>query len=264
MSECYTFIYQLAHPSRMWLFVTATSVMGPCLVHLQIFTSASKTPCVLALPSHYKYTPSQSLTGNLHFNWVIPKYVWHLLIFLSLCSKHFHIGIPSLPNTGERTATLHSSGSKLLIQKLALSEPPEVFAYCNSFYFHLFFFFGGTAVRTQGFAFAKQELYCLSHSSSPFCSGYLLTAILEVYSQMIIRQNQVWGPPINQTHLAFAGLSSIPFQDMEISHCLNVHWDPRNHHLIQSNSILNNTDSQNSLPYFEEYHLLLCKSHYFF
>jgi hypothetical protein len=184
MSECYTFIYQLAHPSRMWLFVTATSVMGPCLVHLQIFTSASKTPCVLALPSHYKYTPSQSLTGNLHFNWVIPKYVWHLLIFLSLCSKHFHIGIPSLPNTGERTATLHSSGSKLLIQKLALSEPPEVFAYCNSFYFHLFFFLVGLQFELRG-------LHLRSRSSTAWATAPVHFALV-IYLLQFLKSTHRW------------------------------------------------------------------------
>jgi hypothetical protein len=34
-----------------------------------------------------------------------------------------------------------------------------------------FFFFGGTGVWTQGFPKAKQELYCLSHTSCPLCSG---------------------------------------------------------------------------------------------
>jgi hypothetical protein len=33
-------------------------------------------------------------------------------------------------------------------------------------------FFGETGVWTQDFALAKQVLYCLSHSSSPFCSVY--------------------------------------------------------------------------------------------
>jgi hypothetical protein len=39
----------------------------------------------------------------------------------------------------------------------------------------LFLLFGGwgeTGVWTQGFALTKQELYHLSHTSSPFCSGY--------------------------------------------------------------------------------------------
>jgi hypothetical protein len=34
------------------------------------------------------------------------------------------------------------------------------------------FVFGGTGVSTQSFMLAKQALYCLSHISSPFCSGY--------------------------------------------------------------------------------------------
>jgi hypothetical protein len=38
--------------------------------------------------------------------------------------------------------------------------------------FSLFFFFGGTWIWIQGFPLAKQVLYCLSHTSSPICSGY--------------------------------------------------------------------------------------------
>jgi hypothetical protein len=33
-------------------------------------------------------------------------------------------------------------------------------------------FFGETGVLTQDLALAKQVLYHLSHTSSPFCSGY--------------------------------------------------------------------------------------------
>jgi hypothetical protein len=33
-------------------------------------------------------------------------------------------------------------------------------------------FFGGNGVGTQGFTLANQVLYCLSHTSSLFCSGY--------------------------------------------------------------------------------------------
>jgi hypothetical protein len=35
------------------------------------------------------------------------------------------------------------------------------------------FFFCGTEVWTQAFTFSKQALYCLGHTSSPFCSGCL-------------------------------------------------------------------------------------------
>jgi hypothetical protein len=37
---------------------------------------------------------------------------------------------------------------------------------------YIWTFFGETWVWTQGFALAKQELYSLSHTSSPFCSDY--------------------------------------------------------------------------------------------
>jgi hypothetical protein len=48
------------------------------------------------------------------------------------------------------------------------------------YYFHekfllvnfFFFFFGTTGTGTQGFTLARQSLYHLSHTYSPFCSGY--------------------------------------------------------------------------------------------
>jgi hypothetical protein len=32
--------------------------------------------------------------------------------------------------------------------------------------------FGGSGASTQALALAKKVIYCLSHTSSPFCSGY--------------------------------------------------------------------------------------------
>jgi hypothetical protein len=40
------------------------------------------------------------------------------------------------------------------------------------FFLLLLFFFDGTKVCTQGFTLANQELYSLSHTSCPLCSGY--------------------------------------------------------------------------------------------
>jgi hypothetical protein len=53
------------------------------------------------------------------------------------------------------------------------------------------FFFGGTGVWTQGFLLVKQALYCLSHTSSPFCSDYfwregLVNCLLRLASQTLI------------------------------------------------------------------------------
>jgi hypothetical protein len=36
----------------------------------------------------------------------------------------------------------------------------------------LLLFFVGTGDFTQGFMLAKLSLYCVSHTCSPFCSGY--------------------------------------------------------------------------------------------
>jgi hypothetical protein len=38
--------------------------------------------------------------------------------------------------------------------------------------------FSGTGIWTWGFMLAKQVFYCLSHRSSPFCSGYFEDGIL--------------------------------------------------------------------------------------
>jgi hypothetical protein len=38
---------------------------------------------------------------------------------------------------------------------------------CRRFWFGLGFFFGSIEVLTQGFAYARQELYHLNHTSSP-------------------------------------------------------------------------------------------------
>jgi hypothetical protein len=44
----------------------------------------------------------------------------------------------------------------------------------------LVFFFNGTEVCIQGFALAKQALYCLCHTFNPFFSGYFGNDILQI------------------------------------------------------------------------------------
>jgi hypothetical protein len=45
------------------------------------------------------------------------------------------------------------------------------------------FFFGGTVILMQGFVLAKQALYHLCHTSSPFCSGYFGDGVSELFAQ---------------------------------------------------------------------------------
>jgi hypothetical protein len=59
------------------------------------------------------------------------------------------------------------SGFFFFFFECVLSPCSETISCLNS----SFFIFGGTRVWTQGFTFTKQA-YCLSHTSSPFCSGY--------------------------------------------------------------------------------------------
>jgi hypothetical protein len=64
------------------------------------------------------------------------------------------------------------------IYPTTLSVPLElIFDLSSQFLGFFFFFFGGTGVLTKGFVFAKQALYCFSHTSSPFCSGYFGTGV---------------------------------------------------------------------------------------
>jgi hypothetical protein len=53
---------------------------------------------------------------------------------------------------------------------LWVGPEPGLFLFVR--FLFLFMCFGGARVGTQGFTLAKQELYLLSHTSSPFCSGY--------------------------------------------------------------------------------------------
>jgi hypothetical protein len=54
------------------------------------------------------------------------------------------------------------------------NDPPlrNVLFFFSSFLPSFLILIGGTGVWTQGFALGKQVLDCLSHSSSPFLSGY--------------------------------------------------------------------------------------------
>jgi hypothetical protein len=74
-----------------------------------------------------------------------------------------------------------------------------------------FFFFDGPGILTKSFAFAKQSLYHISHTSSPVCSGYFgdevsrticlgwsWTVILLISASQVVRirhettGNQLW------------------------------------------------------------------------
>jgi hypothetical protein len=68
--------------------------------------------------------------------------------------------------SGSRISWLESRVNRTLTWKSCLR---------HSYIFLLFFFFflsDGTGVWIQGFLLAKLVLYCLSHTSNPFCCGY--------------------------------------------------------------------------------------------
>jgi hypothetical protein len=48
--------------------------------------------------------------------------------------------------------------------------------------YRFYLFLGGTGFRTQSFKLAKQGLYHLNHTSSPFCSGYLELGLEELFA----------------------------------------------------------------------------------
>jgi hypothetical protein len=71
---------------------------------------------------------------------------------------------------------------------------------CNYF----FFFFGGTEVWNLGFTLAKQMLYCLSHTSGLFCSGYFGDRVLTNYLPRIASKlNPLKSQPPKYLHGGF-------------------------------------------------------------
>jgi hypothetical protein len=79
------------------------------------------------------------------------------------------------------------------------------------FYFIYFFSFLGGLRLTQDFVLAKQVLYHLIHSSSPFCSGYFGDRVLQTICPgwpqteiLLISVSQVAGiRGMSHQHLAF-------------------------------------------------------------
>jgi hypothetical protein len=68
-----------------------------------------------------------------------------------------------------------------------------------------FFVVWGTGVYTQGFALAKQALYFLSHTSSPFCYGYFGDMVLRT---IYLGWPQTWITLISASQVArFTGMS---------------------------------------------------------
>jgi hypothetical protein len=63
----------------------------------------------------------------------------------------------------------------LLLASSAIHLIINKFAYL---FIYLFIYLGVTGVWTQGSTLAKQALYCLSHTSTPFCSGYFGDGVL--------------------------------------------------------------------------------------
>jgi hypothetical protein len=63
------------------------------------------------------------------------------------------------------------------VTSVMVSKSPrlsETQGFCFVLFCFVLFCFrrGGTKVSIQDFALAKQALYCLSHTSSPFCSDW--------------------------------------------------------------------------------------------
>jgi hypothetical protein len=98
----------------------------------------------------------------------------------------------------------------------------------------LFLFFGGTRVWTQGFTLAKQALYRLSNTSSPFCSGYFgdgisqticmgwsWTVILPVLASQVARIIGMNCIGTWQISVVFIGISLMA---KDVNHFLIYYW----------------------------------------
>jgi hypothetical protein len=53
-------------------------------------------------------------------------------------------------------------------------------------------FFLGLGFRIQGFTFAKQGLYCLSHNSNPCCCGYFGDGVLRTICPGLPQTSILW------------------------------------------------------------------------
>jgi hypothetical protein len=80
-----------------------------------------------------------------------------------------------------------------LIQDLTpvLFWPPECWdlRMCTTKPGLVLLFFGGTGVWTQGFTLTKQVLHHLSHTSSPFCSGYFGDGVLNYLRRLALNHD---------------------------------------------------------------------------
>jgi hypothetical protein len=67
----------------------------------------------------------------------------------------------------------------LLYESLFIYHSQLMIYFCDIDILKIFFVCGcGIGILTQGFVFATQVLYCLSHTSSPFYSGYFGDKVL--------------------------------------------------------------------------------------
>jgi hypothetical protein len=83
--------------------------------------------------------------------------------------------IASLSKDNRKTEKIKQSFCCLVPSKILPYFPVHCGAFgitFPSFSCFFFFFFLGSGVCTQGFVLIKQMLYCLSHTSRPFCFGY--------------------------------------------------------------------------------------------
>jgi hypothetical protein len=146
----------------------------------------------LGLPSvHYLDLTGIWVPGDLGSNSALSS-------FPALTSRSFYLtctmGTPMTKWDSSRWGTFQMSfvwkGPRLLL----LNHTPWLLP-LRMGTFNNFFFFDGAGVWTQGFVFAKQELYPLSHTSSPFCFGYFGDGISQTICLVGLEPQSSWSQP---------------------------------------------------------------------
>jgi hypothetical protein len=79
--------------------------------------------------------------------------------------------------------------------RLHLPYPPNIHMWPG-----VFLFICNTGVWTQDFPFSRQVLYCLSHTSSPFCFSNFSDRVLHFFTPLGLASNQ--DPPPYPSHIA--------------------------------------------------------------
>jgi hypothetical protein len=138
-------------------------------------------------PPHTNTLPSMPLPCFFSSQPISKSHVlnaWELCYFSFVFSNRIPLCNPGWPRPWDSPALASwvlglQAGATLPSLLLIQCQLHENEAFVHVLIFCIFLvLFGGSEVWTQDFAYAKQALYCLSHTSSPFWCGYFENGVL--------------------------------------------------------------------------------------